>query len=98
MNGNTVLWIYIVMLVAGGLMGFLKAGSKASLISSCAFAFPLTLAAAGVLNVPYLADGIIAFLLIFFGMRLAKGGKFMPAGLMVILSIAALMLRWLWSH
>ena len=30
---NTILWIYIVLLVAGGLMGFLKAGSKMSLIA-----------------------------------------------------------------
>ena len=28
------LWIYIVLLVAGGLMGFLKAKSKMSLITS----------------------------------------------------------------
>ena len=28
MNSNTILWIYIVLLVAGGLIGYLKAGSK----------------------------------------------------------------------
>src|SRR5437868_2997629 len=35
---NTVLWIYIALLVVGGLMGFIKGKSKISLISSVLFA------------------------------------------------------------
>ena len=42
MNPTTVLWTYIVLLVAGGLVGFLKAGSKASLITSVSFAAAYT--------------------------------------------------------
>ena len=34
MNPNTILWIYIVLLVVGGLIGFLKAGSQVSIIMS----------------------------------------------------------------
>ena len=93
MNPNTVLWIYIVLLVAGGLMGFFKAGSKASLIASVSFAAALALCATGVIYQRNVADIILAFLLVFFGMRLAKSKKFMPNGMMVILTIAALILR-----
>ena len=50
---NIILWIYIALLVAGGLMGFLKAKSKASLIMSLAFALPLALCALRVLNFYY---------------------------------------------
>lgn len=93
MNPNTVLWIYIVLLVAGGLAGYLKAGSRASLVASLAFAAALSLCAMGVLAVPYLADLLLVALLIFFGLRFADKRKFMPAGLMTILTAVALALR-----
>ena len=88
-----ILWIYIVLLVAGGLMGFLKAGSKISLIASLAFAAALSLCAMGLLRPMLLADILLLVLLIVFGMRFAKGKKFMPAGLMVLVTIVALALR-----
>ncbi len=93
MNPNNVLWIYIVLLVVGGLVGFLKAGSKASLIASCVFAAILSLCATGIIFQRYVADIVLAFLLVFFGMRLAKSKKFMPNGMMVILTLVALVLR-----
>jgi len=40
---STVLWIYIVLLLIGGLIGFLKAKSKVSLITSAVFAAVLVL-------------------------------------------------------
>lgn len=92
MNPNTVLWIYIVLLVVGGLVGFLKAGSKASLIASLSFAAALVLCATGILFQAY-ADIILAVLLVFFGLRLSKSKKLMPNGLMLVLTIAALALR-----
>ena len=45
MNPHTVLWIYIVLLLVGGLIGFLKAGSKVSLITSAVSAAALILTA-----------------------------------------------------
>jgi len=92
-NPNTVLWVYIVLLVAGGLVGFFKAGSKASLIASVSFAAILSLSASGIIFQSYVADIVLAFLLVFFGMRLAKSKKFMPGGMMVILTVLALVLR-----
>lgn len=94
---NAVLWIYIVLLLVGGLIGFLKAGSKVSLIMSAAFAAALVLTAVrGLLDPAFargLANVLMAALLIVFAMRLAKTKKFMPSGLMLIVTIAALALR-----
>jgi uncharacterized membrane protein (UPF0136 family) len=93
MHPHTVLWIYIVLLVLGGLMGFLKAKSQVSLIMSVAFAAALSLCAAGVIFQPYVADILLAALLVVFGLRLVKTKKFMPAGLMLVITVLALVLR-----
>jgi uncharacterized membrane protein (UPF0136 family) len=90
---QTVLWIYIVLLVVGGLIGFLKAKSKVSLIMSVSFAALLVLCALGIIFQPYVADILLAALLIVFAMRLAKTKKFMPAGMMLIVTLIALVLR-----
>ena len=93
MRPNLVLWIYIVLLVVGGLIGFLKAGSKASLIASVASAVLLSLCAAGIVFQPYMADIILAALLVLFAWRLTESKKFMPNGLMLVLTIVTLGLR-----
>ena len=56
MTPELILWIYIVLLVVGGIMGFLKAKSQASLIASCAFAAVLALINANVIEVKHLRD------------------------------------------
>jgi len=93
MKPQTILWIYIIVLVAGGLYGFLKAKSKPSLISSVAFAAALSLCAADIIFKAYVADILLAALLVVFGIRLAKTHKFMPSGLMLVLTLATLALR-----
>jgi len=93
MSPNKVLWIYIILLVIGGLIGFLKAKSKVSLIMSVAFAAALSLCAAGIIFQPYVADILLALLLVVFGMRLAKTKKIMPSGMMLVITLAALALR-----
>lgn len=85
-----VLWVYIVLLLAGGVMGFVKAGSKISLITSSIFAVLLALCALAIIRPFWIADVLIALLVVVFGMRFAKGRKFMPSGLMLGLSAIVL--------
>jgi|ERR1700677_3376818 uncharacterized membrane protein (UPF0136 family) len=86
----TILWIYIALLLVGGLMGFLKAGSKISLITATIFAVLLALCAKGIIAPFWVADVLVGLLLVVFGLRFAKGRKFMPSGLMLALSAAML--------
>ena len=90
---STVLWIYIVLLVIGGLIGFLKAKSQVSLVSSSVAAAILALCAIGIIFQPYVADIVMGVLLVVFAIRLAKTKKFMPAGMMIVITILALALR-----
>lgn len=100
MNPATILWIYIVLLIVGGLIGFLKAGSKISLITSSVSAAVLIIASIPSLFQPgireILIETILAVLLVVFAIRLTKTKKFMPSGLMVVLTLATLALRHFW--
>jgi len=93
MTPSLILWIYIGLLVLGGLMGFLKAKSKPSLIASTVFAGALALVNTGVINWPPAADVLLGILILVFALRFAKTKKFMPAGMMIILTAATLVLR-----
>jgi uncharacterized membrane protein (UPF0136 family) len=93
MNQTTILWIYIALLLAGGLIGYLKAKSKVSLIMSAVFAAALALCAADVIFKAYVADILLAALLVVFAIRLGKTKKFMPAGLMLAITAVVLVLR-----
>jgi len=93
---NTVLWIYIVLLLVGGLIGFLKAKSKVSLITSTVFAALLVLTQTGIFDprvARQLVNVIMAVLLVVFAVRLAKTKKFMPSGLLLVMTVAALALQ-----
>ena len=92
MNPNTILWIYIVLLIVGGLIGYLKVGSKASIIASASFAAALILCQLDIINRKGI-DVILAVLLVFFAIRLSKLKKFMPNGLMLVLTVVVLALR-----
>lgn len=94
---NTVLWIYIVLLLVGGLIGFFKAKSRASLIASAVFAALLVLMAVPGIFERKFALGVtnilLVALLVVFAIRLGKTRKFMPSGLMLVLTILTLALR-----
>lgn len=81
---------YAVLVLAGGITGYLKASSRASLISGGIFGLALALGAAGMLRGNHAATSatlsLVALLALFFAYRLATGGKFMPAGLMLLVS------------
>ena len=87
-----ILWVYIVLLIAGGLMGYIKAKSKASIIASSVFALPLILATMDFIPATA-ADILIAGLAIMFGAKFIRSGKFMPGGMMGIASLIAFVLR-----
>jgi uncharacterized membrane protein (UPF0136 family) len=91
MNSTIILWVYIALLVAGGLMGLIKAGSKASIISSTLMAIPLAAVALGHLpiQVAWVEIGSIGFLFLF---RYLKSRKPMPAIPMIAASAIALTL------
>ena len=96
-SANTILWIYIVLLLVGGLIGFFKAKSKVSLITSAVFAALLVLTAVpGIFERKFalgLTNVLMALLLVVFAVRLAKTKKLMPSGLILVVTIAALALR-----
>jgi uncharacterized membrane protein (UPF0136 family) len=97
MSQNTILWIYIVLVLVGGMIGFFKAGSKISLITSSIAAALLVLTTLpGVFAYGFrtnAANIIMAALLVVFAIRLAKTKKFMPSGLMLVLTLATLAIR-----
>jgi uncharacterized membrane protein (UPF0136 family) len=97
MNPHTVLWLYIILLLAGGLIGFLKAGSKISLITSAVAAAALIATTNHRIFQPgfanALADAVMAALLVVFAIRLTKTKKFMPSGMMLVVTVVALALR-----
>ena len=53
----------------------------------------LSLCAANIIFQAYVADILLAALLVVFALRLVKTKKFMPAGLMLVITIVALALR-----
>jgi uncharacterized membrane protein (UPF0136 family) len=85
---------YGILAIVGGIIGYVQAKSKASLISGIISG--LLLIIAGVMQLQgqglgrILAIVVTIALIIVFAMRLAKTRKFMPAGLMTALGVAAL--------
>ncbi len=89
-----LVFIYAALTMVGGIFGFVKAGSLPSLISGLVSGLLLLAAGYGLLRgqswgLP-LALVLTTAILIFFGIRFAQGHVFMPAGLMVILSLLTL--------
>jgi uncharacterized membrane protein (UPF0136 family) len=86
--GTWSLLVIAVIVSIGGIMGFVKAKSKASLIAGEVSAAAYLLAFVAALNGmhhAHLAGAVISIALcIVFGIRLRKTGKFMPAGMMLV--------------
>jgi len=86
-----ILWVYIAMLIAGGMVGFIKAGSKASIIASTVLAVPLVAVNLGYLplQVAWVVIGMVGAI---FAVRFAKTRKPMPAIPMLVASAVVLTL------
>lgn len=95
MSPATVMtFIYAVLAIVGGIIGYQQAGSKPSLISGLVTGILLLIGAVGWLQGQawglWLAIAITLLLVIVFIDRLIKTRKFMPAGLMVAVGIGTL--------
>ena len=88
--------VYGLLALIGGIYGYLKARSKPSLISGIIsgslLIFSAILQLQGQTWGLTLAIIVTGILVVVFGIRLFKTGKFMPAGLMVALGIASLVI------
>ncbi|MGF2039858.1 MAG: TMEM14 family protein [Nostoc sp. CmiVER01] len=85
---------YGILAIAGGIIGYIQARSKVSLLSGSISGLLLVLAAFFQLQGQswgsILAVVVTGVLVVVFAVRLAKTRKFMPAGLMTILGMVAL--------
>ncbi|MBM3878680.1 MAG: hypothetical protein FJ387_03025 [Verrucomicrobia bacterium] len=85
-----ILTAYIVLLLVGGLIGYVKAGSKVSLAMSLGFAAAIGLCVfTGVRHGLTIAVVLQLALLAVFVARYLKTKKFMPAGLMGVVTVLA---------
>lgn len=91
-------WItlfYGLIVIAGGVMGYVKAASAASLIMGSIFGVLLVISAIGMMRKrlfsAYFAILLTLFLDAFFAYRWMFSFKFMPSGLMSLLSLAVLL-------
>ena len=88
----SITWIYALLVLIGGIIGYIKAQSLVSFFMAAGFA--ILLGIAGWLMWKsrregyYLAIALITFLGLFFLYRFSLSMKFMPAGFMVLLSLA----------
>jgi uncharacterized membrane protein (UPF0136 family) len=90
------IWAYGVIMILGGIMGYLKVGSKASLLSGVGMGLALLVSGYGVSRGSrdsLIVSVVIAALLVaLFAIRLAKTKRFMPAGVLAALSLAAVII------
>lgn len=94
--GQIVLVLYALFMLSGGIMGFKAAGSKASLYSGSVSAILLLLALVISWSAPvhglWLGAILTILLCCTFAARLAKTARFMPSGMLLVVSVLALIL------
>lgn len=95
-NHAYALFIYGLLILGGGITGYAKAQSLPSLMMGILFGVLLLMSGYAMLKNKILgyfcALGFTGFLILFFSYRFYGTQKFMPAGLMTILSIAMMIL------
>ncbi len=91
-----IVWAYGVLMAVGGVIGYLKVRSKASLILGLGFGLMLLASGYGVWrgSTRSLVSAVViaALLLVLFAIRLAKTRRFMPSGVLAVLSLAAVII------
>ena len=85
---------YGILAIVGGIIGYVKAKSKVSLVSGLVSGLLLLAsgiaAAQGVAGAMLFSQLVTIALIVVFAIRWAKTGKFMPAGLMIVAGVVAL--------
>lgn len=91
-----VVLIYALFIFLGGMIGYNQAHSLSSLIAGTVSAILLLACGMGMFKKSTLAYtlalALILSLALFFGYRFVLTGKFMPAGMMIILSLLTLVI------
>jgi uncharacterized membrane protein (UPF0136 family) len=88
-NIMIIVWVYAAFIFVGGIIGWVKAKSRQSLVSGIVFGIALAVAGSQ-LSRPgavLVALGLSLVLLTVFGIRLAKTRKLMPAGVSALASL-----------
>lgn len=93
---SVVVVTYAILLILGGIIGFLHANSLPSLIAGTIFGVLMLLCGYGILQrsvrAAYWAFAFSLILLVFFGIRYYNSLKIMPAGIMGLLSLVVCIL------
>lgn len=91
---RVTLGLYGLLLIVGGVMGYLKAGSRPSLIAGSASGVvalvALALSVQSLLGAILLGFFLALAMLVVFWYRLVRTRKFMPSGLLLVASLAVL--------
>lgn len=86
--------LYGVLILVGGIVGYATTGSMASAIAGSVFGLGLIASATALLRSKpiglYLALSLTGVLTIFFGYRFIQTSAWMPGGVMMLVSLAAL--------
>lgn len=97
MNTAIAILVYGILVAVGGIYGYIKAHSMPSLIAGLGAGILLIGSAAAMMRGAYLLGWwialiVAALLLARFAFASLKGFKMMPGGLMIILSLAAIII------
>jgi uncharacterized membrane protein (UPF0136 family) len=88
--------VYGAIMILGGIAGYVKVGSKASLLSGVGMGLALLACGYGVWRGSehslVVAEVIALLLVVLFAVRYAKSRRFMPAGMLAILSLVAVIM------
>lgn len=89
-----IILLYALLVFLGGIFGYVKAGSVASLVMGVGFAAILGISAFSLFNGKkygfHIGVSATTLLALFFAYRFFLTYKFMPAGLMCLISLAVL--------
>jgi uncharacterized membrane protein (UPF0136 family) len=88
--------LYGLLILVGGIIGHIKAGSTASLVMGVVFGLLLLLSSGAMFSKKYFKKGVYSALILtlildaFFTYRYLATMKFMPSGLLVLISLGVI--------